>query len=97
MFHWTDVRIRGHLCLCYIAYALNNQILYELRQAKEPLSENELRSGLDKMQASLIEQNKESFYLRANQDENVKTIIQILKIQKLPSLTPKSKINNYLG
>jgi transposase len=97
MYHWTDIRIRGHLCLCYIAYALNNQILYELRQAKESLSENALRSALDKMQASLIEQNKESFYLRANENENVKKIIQILKLPKLPSLTPKSKINNYLG
>ena len=95
MFHWTDHRIRGHLCLCYIAYALNNQILFDMRQAGESMSENELRKILDKMQTSLIEQNKEQFYLRANHEENTKKLIQTLKLSKLPCLTPKSNINKY--
>jgi transposase len=97
MYHWTDIRIRGHLCLCYIAYALNNQILLDMKQANEPMSENELRKSLDKMQASLIEQRKEQFYLRANLDENEKKITQILKLPKLPCLTPKANINKYLA
>ncbi|MCP9769327.1 hypothetical protein EGI22_15555 [Lacihabitans sp. LS3-19] len=24
MFHWTDQRIEGHICLCYIAFAIQN-------------------------------------------------------------------------
>ena len=27
MFHWTDKRIEGHICLCYMAFALQNYVL----------------------------------------------------------------------
>ena len=26
MFHWTDRRIEGHICLCYMAFALQNYV-----------------------------------------------------------------------
>lgn len=33
MFHWTDKRIEGHLCLCYISFTLLNYTLLKLEKA----------------------------------------------------------------
>ena len=34
MFHWTDKRIEGHICLCYIAYAMMNHVKKNCDQKK---------------------------------------------------------------
>lgn len=67
MFHWTDQRIKGHLCLCYIAYTIQIFISNQLKKNRTPLTENNIRSTLDKMQLSLIEQGGEQYYLRSKQ------------------------------
>lgn len=97
MFHWTESRIKGHLCLCYIAYALNNQVLLDLKKGSSALTENTLREALSKMQLSLVEQNKEQYYIRSALNENEHKLIKTLKLSKIPNLTPKSKLINYLG
>jgi len=53
MFHWTDHRIEGHICLCYIAYALQNVLQQKVNKQQNNLSEKQLRDALDKMQVSL--------------------------------------------
>lgn len=65
MFHWTDIRIEGHICLCYIAFALQNYILQKINTDKNQLSDKTLRQTLDKMQVSLIENQGEKSYLRS--------------------------------
>ena len=62
MFHWTDQRIEGHICLCYIAFTIQNYVLKKLKD----VSEHQLREALDKMQFSLIERDGEKTYLRSN-------------------------------
>lgn len=96
MFHWTDKRIEGHLCLCYIAYTLNTFALNTLKEHSESITEDSLRRALNKMQVSLIEQDKEKYYLRSINDKNAEKITEIFKLKKLPHLLPKSNIINYL-
>ena len=59
MFHWTDSRIEGHICLCYIAFALQNYVLQKANKAKPLFTEASLRKTLDKMQVSLLKHNTE--------------------------------------
>ena len=42
MFHWTDSRIKSHLCLCYIAYTLLNNLRITLSKKQILLSENQI-------------------------------------------------------
>lgn len=65
MFHWTDSRIEGHICLCYIAFALQNYVLQKANQTKPILTEASLRKTLDKMQVSLLKHNTEQVYIRS--------------------------------
>ena len=92
MFHWTDKRIQGHMCLCYLAYTT---LSYVLR--KQPgWSENKLRKTLEKMQVSLVEQSGQQFYIRSAQTQDTESLIKTLEFKTLPEMIVKELINNYL-
>lgn len=54
-----------HICLCYIAFALQNFVLQKVNKDKNVIRENGLREALDKMQVSLIESNSGESFLRS--------------------------------
>jgi transposase len=85
MFHWTDKRIEGHICLCYIAYTLLNYVLIKTKGLKEPFTENSLRKTLNKMQLSLIEQNQEQIYLSSATQPQQAYLLAALGIRPLPA------------
>ncbi len=96
MFHWTDKRIEGHICLCYMAYALLNHCLLKTNRKNHKYSENDLRRCLDKMQVSLVIEGKREFYLRARHETGTADIAERLGLPALPNLIPKKLIDNYL-
>lgn len=97
IFHWNDERIRGHICLCYIAYTLQNHLQLQLKSDNTLFSENKIRKLLDKMQVSLIRQGDEQFYLRASLDKEQEELIKLLKLKKLPNLFPKDDLDKYIN
>ena len=96
MYHWTEKRILGHLALCYISFTLLNHLQLRLRQKQAPLTENQIRKGLMKMQVSLLRQDKKEYYLTSKTPENAHKIMKALRIRNLPDLIPKEAINKYL-
>jgi len=96
MFHWTDARIEGHICLCYIAYTLLTNLKLQLEKAGTPLSENQIRKALNTMQFSMIQQGNEQYYLRSALTDEQKSILKVLKIKEIPDMIPKSHIVKYL-
>jgi transposase len=96
MFHWTDQRIEGHICLCYIAYTLLIHVQNKLLKSNIKLSEGQIRKALDDMQVSLVKNRDEDFYLRSANKENIDAIVNRLGLKKLPNVTPSKEIKNYL-
>lgn len=97
MFHWTRNRIEGHLCLCYISFTLLNYLLQQFRRKGKHTSEKKLWEITRKMELSLIEDSGEEFYLRSNQSEEAKQLLQELKIKELPSMVGKNGITDYIS
>ncbi len=91
MFHWTDKRIEGHICLCYMAFALQHFVLQKVNKDKNLITENSLRATLDKMQVSLIQNNQERSYLRSMPTENENIILSKLGLK--PILPIQSEAN----
>jgi len=77
VFHWTDERIKGHVCMCFIAFIFINHL-----RIITGLQYQTLVKGLDKMQLSYIWDNKANnhIYLRSKIDETQKTVIDALKL-----------------
>jgi len=96
MFHWTDKRIEGHICLCYIAYTLLNYVQQKLHAAGNPISEKSLRNILDHMQVSLVQHNQDQIYLRAKPIDEQAILQQKLGLKPLPPLFPINQLNIYL-
>lgn len=94
MFHWTDKRIEGHICLCYLSYVLLNHLVQRLK--KHQMTEAKIRKTLSKMQVSHIKQLDEQFYLRSNPCAEEQTLLKSLNIKPLTNLTPVDKIQKYL-
>ncbi len=83
MFHWTDSRIEGHICLCYIAFALQNYVLQKANKSKSVFTETSLRKTLDKMQVSLLKHNSETIYIRSAPGVNELYLQQLLGVKPL--------------
>lgn len=88
MFHWTNSRIRGHICLCYLSYCLLNSLQLQLKNANLKYSENEIWKLLSKMQLSVIEQKSNQFYLRSNLDDRTLKLLETLSIKPMNNITP---------
>lgn len=95
MFHWTDKRIEGHICLCYIAYTLQHWILLRLKNFPIPITEGILRQMLDKMQVSLLQHNGQKVYLRSTPQAHEAKLQQILGLTPLPPILPKQQLTAY--
>ena len=97
MFHWTQSRIEGHLCLCYIAFTLLNYLRNTLAKKGHSLSENEIRKVVNKMQLSLVEKDGEEYYLRSNNSENERNILKSINLKEIPNLIKKTSVNDYIS
>lgn len=59
IYHWTERRIRGHLALCYLAYALLRRLQHRLEvRQRERMSAGEIRKALKGVQATILEDTK---------------------------------------
>jgi transposase len=96
MFHWTEKRIEGHLCLCYICFTLLNYLQQSMQRKGIKLSENKLREVVGKMQVSHIDNGGDEFYLRSRQSEQSKMILQELKLRELPDVIGINAISQYI-
>ena len=96
MFHWTDKRIRGHICLCYIAYALLAQLQLRLEKKKFPLSERKIRKLISKMQLSHIKNGNREFYIRSKLCDQTRSFLNRIGKRPIPNIIPKDLITKYL-
>jgi transposase len=92
MFHWTDRRIEGHICMCYIAFALQNWVLKKVNKTKNIITEKTLRNTLDKMQVSHIKTPDNEFYIRSNPQPNQMSILNALGLKELQPLISKDNL-----
>lgn len=96
MFHWTDKRIEGHICLCYIGYTLLTSLQNTLLKRKVNFSERKLRKLIERMQVSHIRQGDKEYYLRSKLTDDTRLLLNRIGKKPLPALIPKEQIINYL-
>jgi transposase len=93
LFHWTDKRMEGHICLCYITFALQNYVLQKANKLKPTFTESSLRKTINSMQLSLLKHNTEKVYLRSKPSENEIYLQQNMGVIPLLPIMPASKLN----
>jgi len=93
MFHWTDARIKGHVCMCFITYTFLNHL-----RNKTKMSHNDIVRALDKMQLSdmLDTSTHKRFYLRAKVCGNQAQIIKKMGLKVLNDTMSQSTVNQLI-
>jgi transposase len=91
MFHWTDIRIEGHIVLCYISFCL-----LTLLQNKCGYSEQVIRRLLSKMELSKIVQDFETLWLRSATSQEAEHLLKTIHLKQLPSAVSDATIVNHL-
>jgi transposase len=93
MFHWTDRRIEGHICLCYIAFTLQNFVLQKINKYNNKWTERTLRKSLSLMQLSLIQNNDQQIYIRSKAQENENHLLNAMSLKPLASMMAKENFS----
>ena len=96
MFHWTNIRIEGHVAMCFVAFTFLNYI----RNTVKTLSEKQIIKALDRMQLSAIQSgddSKELVYMRSKITDNQNFISKSLKIIVPKDITSQKAINLYFA
>lgn len=53
--HWTPDRIRAHISICFMAYALARQAMYRTARQNQPMSFEQIRNELLHVQSSIVQ------------------------------------------
>lgn len=93
VFHWTPDRIKGHFVLCFLALLLERTLEQRLRNNGIEASPAKIKSALNDLQMSLIELNKEKYYMKGKVKKLSGSILRALKIKQPPKVIPAQKYN----
>lgn len=89
IYHWTPSRVKAHISICYVAYALVKQALYRLERQQSPMSFKQLRQELLRVQSSLYVDNrtKKKYLIPSHVTPNQKKIYHTfgLKRSEMPT------------
>ena len=58
IFHWSPKRIKSHILICYMAYALVATAKHKLKKSNLNLSINRIKEELSYIQASVVRDKK---------------------------------------
>lgn len=83
IYHWSPKRIRGHICLCFITYALSKQIHFTLRSNQVKISVKAFLEELSEIQASILEHkiSKKRYLLPSALTDAAKNILKVFNIK----------------
>lgn len=92
MFHWTDKRIIGHVCMSFMAFTFINYI-----RNLTSLQYREIIRAIDLMQLSKVEDKKANnhIYLRSKVDGSQQILIDKLGLKIPLDANPQNTINQY--
>ncbi|MBI4727296.1 hypothetical protein HY768_08780, partial [candidate division TA06 bacterium] len=84
IFHWTPRRIKAHIAICFIAFAIAKQAVYRLGRRQLPMSFEQLRNELLHVQASLVVdiKTRKRYILPSHATINQKRIYQAFGLRK---------------
>jgi transposase len=88
IFHWKPRRIRAHIALCFVAYALVKQMEHRIRLQYRKLSPEKIRQALVRVQTSILfdKVKRIRYGLPSRLSHDARKIYDILQIKK--TITP---------
>jgi transposase len=80
IFHWTEKRIRGHFVLCFLAFLLERELEFRLKNKGINASPNKIRDSLNSMKIVKLNHKGEQLYLKIPGDPLSNKILSAMKM-----------------
>jgi len=83
VFHWTHHRIKAHIAICYMAFALIRTLQYKLRKEYQALSPEVIQNELTHVQSSILKHiyNEDRYVIPSKPGKHATGIYKILGLQ----------------
>jgi transposase len=83
VFHWTPSRIKSHIAICYMAFALIRTLQYKLRREYQVLSPEVIQNELTHVQTSILKHiyTEDRYAIPSKPGKHVTGIYKILGLQ----------------
>lgn len=90
IYHWNSERIEAHIAICYLAYALSRHAQYRISLQQKPMSVEQIRNELLRVQSSILRDKttRGRYRLPSAMPVTARQIYQAFGINR--SLTPTS-------
>jgi transposase len=84
IYHWTENRIKAHIAICFIAFALVKQAIHRIKIQSEPMSFETLRNHLLHAQASIVvnTQTKRRYVIPSKATADQKRIYSVFGLSR---------------
>jgi transposase len=84
IYHFKSERIKAHIAICYMAFALMRHLEYRIKITQKKLSPREILEALNSVQASILvhKKTKDRYKLPAPLKANARTIYQAFSIKR---------------
>jgi transposase len=84
IYHWSDIRIKAHICICFIAFAMVKQAVYRVQLQQDPMSFEQIRNELLHAQSSIVVDvaSKKKYVIPSHVTINQKKIYQVFGLKR---------------
>ena len=92
IFHWTELRIKGHFVICFLAFLLERNLEFRLKKSGEKASPEKIREALNSLNFAKVSLNGRIYFIKTKSNDLAKKILRILKIRPPKNITPVDEV-----
>jgi len=92
VFHWTELRIKGHFVVCFLAFLLERTLEFALKKSGEAASPEKIREALNSMAFAKLEIEQKEFFIKTKGTELSNKILRLLQIKSPKNVTPAEEL-----
>ncbi|MHC2995695.1 MAG: hypothetical protein IBV53_09370 [Candidatus Atribacteria bacterium] len=93
IFHWTELRVKGHFVICFLAFLLEKTLEFKLKKANLSASPQEIREDLNSMNFAEVEIEQKKFFIKTNLNSLGNKILRLLRIKPPKNVTPTTELS----
>ncbi len=93
IFHWTELRIKGHFVICFLAFLLERTLESKLKRAHLKASPQQIREALNSMNFAEVKIKQKKFLIKTKFDSLGNKILRLSRIKPPQNVTPASELS----
>ena len=96
IFLHTPAHIEGHFVMCFLAFLLERELEYRLKQRHIEHSPEQIKTALNSMEFSILDIEKEPYYLKGKHLSLASKIFSLLRLKQPTNIMGEQQALEYI-